>query len=222
MKLSIIIPAFNEEDSLPLLINDLLTWRAPGDEIIVVDGGSTDRTLERTNRSVDIVVRSEKGRARQMNAGAAVASGEMLWFVHADCRLSQIRRRELSEALAKGFLWGHFDVTIGGNAKLFRIIESFMNIRSRVTRIVTGDMGIFITVDLFNKIEGFPRMELMEDIEFSKKLCKIKPYVSAHRIVVSDRRWSSKGIIKTALLMWLVRLAWFFRVPTSLLVKIYD
>ena len=222
LTLSVIVPVLNEENHLPLLLKDLLLCRREGDEIIIVDGGSTDDGILKAKDLVDVVVESEKGRATQMNKGASISSGKVLWFIHADCRLGKVPRMEIQKAIEAGFRWGHFGVTIRGTRIIYRVIELLMNQRSRFSRIATGDMGIFVTRELFEEIGGFPNIELMEDIEFCKKIKKIKPFVSGRRLVISERRWEKHGIFKTMFLMWFLRFAWFLGVPSRVFAKHYD
>lgn len=222
VSLSIIVPVLNEENHLPLLLKDLSLCCCEDDEVIIVDGGSTDDGVVNAQGLVDLVMEATKGRATQMNQGASMSSGKVLWFIHADCRLDRACRMEIEKAIEAGFMWGYFDVTIGGTRRIYRIIEWFMNNRSRISRIATGDMGIFVTRELFEDTGGFPDIELMEDIALCKKIKKTKPFVSGRRLIISERRWEKHGIFKTILLMWYLRLVWFLGVPSHILAKQYD
>ena len=216
--ISIIIPVFNEKKLLPELIKKLVSWCDPEDEVIVSDGGSTDETVSFCDRVLLLI--SRKGRAIQMNEAIKYAKGDIFWFIHADVKISNISRNELiSDSSEKH--WGFFDVDIKDSHWAFRIIESSMNLRSRLTKIATGDKGIFITRKVFEEIGGYAAIEIMEDIAISKKLKLYSPYISSQRLQVSSRRWRKNGILATVFLMWFLRLAWFFRVSPRLLAKIY-
>ena len=217
--ISIVIPVFNEENLLPDLIKQLLCWCDLEDEIIVSDGGSTDGTVSFCDRV--LLIRSKKGRAIQMNEAIKHAKGDILWFIHADIKISNISRSELTSDSNKK-PWGFFDVDIKDSHWAFRIIESGMNIRSRLTKIATGDKGIFLTREVCEEIGGFPAIEIMEDIAISKKLKSYPPFISSQRLQVSSRRWRKNGILPTIFLMWFLRLAWFFKVSPSLLAKLYQ
>ena len=216
---SIIIPVINEENTIVKLIDDLLSWCEIQDEIIVADGGSTDDTLKLCEKVS--VVHAQTGRANQMNEAAKYARGDVYWFIHADIRVSNISRSELfSEDDTKR--WGFFDIDLQDDHWIFRIIESFMNFRSRVSKIATGDKGIFVARKTFEEIGGFPKIEIMEDIAISKTLKLHPPYISSHRIQVSTRRWRKHGILNTILLMWFLRIAGFCRVPAPSLARLYQ
>ena len=220
-KLSVIIPILNEEHSIPFLLKELTGWCSEDDEVIVVDGGSCDGGVAVTEKMGFQVVVSERGRGRQMNRGASLAVGDVFWFLHADSRLGDVARSEFDLAQKNGACWGRFDVKIVGEKKIYRVIESFMNLRSRISGIATGDMGIFVKAEVFRSIRGFPEIDLMEDIELCKRLKFGKPFVSSKRLLVSERRWEAGGIYKTMCLMWVLRLAWFFGVSDQTLSRIY-
>ena len=221
-KISIITPVLNEEKPLPLLLNELANWCREGDQIIVVDGGSSDGSVSTAEDMGSVVISAKKGRARQMNKGASLAHGDILWFLHADSRIQKVRRDEFDLALKAEADWGHFDVTISGKKKIYRVIESFMNFRSRLSGIATGDMGIFVAADFFRSIGGFPEINLMEDIELCKRLKHGKSLVFSKRLLVSERRWKNGGVCKTVCLMWALRIAWFFGISDQALSRIYD
>ena len=220
-KLSVIIPILNEEQSISFLLQELAEWCREDDEVILVDGGSRDGGVSIAEKMGFHVVVSERGRGRQMNRGASLAEGGVFWFLHADSRISNIARSELDLIEKNGACWGHFKITIAGAKKVYRLIESFMNLRTRIFRIATGDMGIFVKADVFRSISGFPEIDLMEDIELCKRLKFCKPFVSSKRLLVSERRWEAGGIYKTMCLMWVLRLAWFFGVSDQTLSRIY-
>jgi len=219
--ISIIIPVLNEEKKLPDLLNHLQTFREQGHELIIVDGGSNDNSLMLAQVSTDNVIVSKKGRAIQMNSGASVAKGEVLLFLHSDTFLPETALNTITDIVQDSF-WGRFDVRLSSNKFIFRIIESFINIRSRLTSINTGDQAIFIETRLFNAVGGFPEIALMEDVAISKKLKNIiLPICLQQKVITSSRRWENRGVISTVLLMWKLRLYYFFGVSPDRLNQLY-
>ncbi len=208
-QLSIIIPTLNEADHIEATLRPLQALRQQGHELIVTDGGSTDATVALATPLCDRVIHAPKGRARQMNAGARHACGNYLLFLHADTFLPENAAALISSALQTA-RWGRFDVKLSGRPRLLRIIEFMMNLRSRLSGIATGDQAIFLRRDLFEEISGYPEIELMEDIELSRRLKRHgRPACLKERVFTSSRRWEENGIIKTMLLMWRLRLAYF-------------
>ena len=216
-KISIIIPVLNEVENISGLLRSLQTYREKGHELIVVDGGSEDETVEIASPLADKTIQTVAGRSSQMNAGAYAATGDILWFLHADCRVPENSDELIINALAKrASSWGRFDVRLSGNKLSLRIVEKMMNLRSRFTGIATGDQAIFIDRPLFDKVGGFPDQLLMEDIEISKKLKAYQSPVSLRdKLMTSSRRWEQNGVAKTIFLMWLLRAAYFFGVPAD-------
>ncbi len=186
--------------------------RKRGHQIILVDGGSQDNTVALAEPLVDRVLCSSAGRAAQMNTGAAAANGNILWFVHADTRMSTDTDVLLTEALHDSTkVWGRFDIRLSGDALALRIIEQMMNWRSRLSGIATGDQGIFMHRDTFVQIGGFADIPLMEDIEISKRLKRAagRPLCLPRKLTTSSRRWERRGILRTMVLMWRLRLAYW-------------
>ena len=207
--ISIIVPALDEADGIAATLEALAPLRAEGHEVIVVDGGSADATASIASRFADQVVQATRGRARQMNAGAAVAGGHALLFLHADTRLPEGALRLVLEALARRG-WGRFDVRIEGRSPWLSVVAFFMNWRSRLTGIATGDQAIFVRREVFAAAGRFPEIPLMEDVELSARLRKISaPACISARAVTSGRRWERRGVLRTVLLMWRLRLAYF-------------
>ncbi|MGE0557768.1 MAG: TIGR04283 family arsenosugar biosynthesis glycosyltransferase [Burkholderiales bacterium] len=211
MSLSIIIPALNEAGNLPELLEHLQPLRRRGVEVVVVDGGSADATASLAEAGADKVLISAPGRARQMNAGAAAASGEILCFLHADSQLPENADGLIIDGLSRSRRsWGRFDVRIAGRHAMLNVIARMMNWRSRLTCIATGDQGLFVTRSLFEAAGRFPEIALMEDIAFSRQL-KIygPPLCLSHRLTTSGRRWEKHGLWRTMLLMWRLRLEYW-------------
>lgn len=192
-------------------------------EIIVVDGGSTDNTYMLAQPLADRVISTSKGRAKQMNAGAGLASGEVLIFLHADTLLPADALQRIQEHILKGAHWGRFDVCLTGRHPMFKVIGFMMNWRSRLSGIATGDQAIFVTRELFERAGGYPDLELMEDITLSATLKKITcPACLFDQVLTSPRRWQKFGIAKTILLMWSLRLRYCFEKDTHKLARLYS
>ena len=220
--LSVVIPALNEADNLDDLLDALMPLRQRGCEVILVDGGSRDETVARARDRVDRVLASPRGRALQMNAGAAEARAGTLWFLHADCRIPDDADALIRAGLAdRG--WGRFDVRLSGSHPLLRAVESLMNIRSCLTGIATGDQGLFMRTETFRAAGGFAAIPLMEDIDLSRRLRRAagRPACLRHRLVTSSRRWEQRGIVRTIVLMWWLRAAYALGVSPSRLARWY-
>lgn len=224
MKLSIIIPSLNEGDNITPTLQSIHKLSKHPYEIILVDGGSQDNTLDIAKSHVDTVIHSEKGRALQMNNGARHASGNILWFLHADSVIPDNADDLIYQALqANSYEWGRFDIQLSGSMRVFRVIERLINLRSRLTKISTGDQGIFVSRNLFEKINGYSNIPLMEDIELSHRLKKLSsPACLNQAIITSSRRWEKNGIIRTVLLMWYLRFAYSIGVPAEKLNRRYS
>lgn len=222
MKVSIIIPVLNEVETLSPTLHDLQNYRRQGHEIIVVDGGSSDDTVVCASGLADETLKSKRGRAYQMNAGAEHAKGEVLIFLHADTILPTESCSLISDVIAEGNDWGRFDVRLSGKSWLFRIIETMMNWRSRITSIATGDQAIFVRKSLFTRVGAYPELGLMEDVVLSRKLRNIsKPVCLKDFVITSSRKWENNGIVRTVFLMWRLRLMFYFGVTSDNLEKQY-
>lgn len=225
MKISIIIPVLNESANIRATLSALQAFRGDSHEIILVDGGSSDDTVELAQPLVDKIVYASKGRAAQMNEGARQASGDIYWFLHGDTVVPQNAGYLIEHQINKtGKHWGRFNVRLSGSHVLFRLIESMMNLRSRITGIATGDQGIFVERDSFNKMRGYKSITLMEDIEISRRLLREcgRPVCLRDTLLTSSRRWENNGIIKTVFLMWRLRLAYFLGRDPSFLAERYS
>ena len=220
--ISIIVPALDEAEGIVAALGALAPLRAERAEVIVVDGGSGDATVARCAGLADRVLGAPRGRARQMNAGAALARAPVLLFLHADTALPAGGVAAVLAAIERGASWGRFDVRIDGRASLLPVIATLMNWRSRATGIATGDQAIFVRADRFREVGGFPDQPLMEDIELSTRLKRIAaPACLRERVTTSGRRWEQRGVWHTILLMWRLRWGYWLGTPADRLAKAY-
>lgn len=220
--LSVVIPVRNEAQALPYLLEDLAALRATGAELIVVDGGSSDSTCELALGRVDRLLRTAPGRALQMNAGAAVAQGEYLWFVHADTRIGAESVKRLQGVLRERPLWGRFDVRLSGSGVALWVIGWMISLRSRLTGIASGDQGIFVQRAGFDALGGYAQIPLMEDLQLCRRLkAQARPYCLRPPLATSSRRWEHHGIWRTVVLMWGLRLAYYCGVSPEKLARQY-
>ena len=223
-KLSIIIPCLSEEKNIRETLLPLQNLRQRGHEIILADGGSTDNTTNISANLYDQLITCKKGRAHQMNSGAKLSSNEILCFLHADTIAPKNLDRLIIETLHKTHkMWGRFNIKLSGKHWLFRIIETSINLRSCISGIASGDQGIFVYRDVFDQLNGFASIPLMEDIELSKRLKeKSRPAcITNTPLITSSRRWEKHGILKTVYLMWRLRLKFFMGVPANQLENLY-
>jgi rSAM/selenodomain-associated transferase 2 len=220
-QLSIIIPVVNEVSQIAIKLQALQPLRDRC-QLLLVDGGSDDDSAKIARPLVDQVLQSHRGRARQMNCGAASAQGDVLLFLHADTGLPDNAINLILQAVTNGYQWGRFDVSFDNPQPVFRLIAFMMNWRSRLTGIATGDQALFMTRQAFQAVAGFPDIALMEDIAMSARLKKLgSPCCLTARVVTSARRWQRYGILKTILLMWWLRLRYFFGADPHELVTSY-
>ena len=222
-RITIILPVLNEETRIVACLNFLQPLREQDCELIVVDGGSGDGTMTLAEPLADRVMAGSRGRAAQMNAGTRQASGDILWFLHADSLPPPNVATLIRVALARpNRHWGRFDVRLSGHHPLLRVVETAMNIRSRLTGIATGDQGIFVRREVFERVGGYPPIALMEDIALSRLLKRhSQPACLRQRLTTSSRRWEHDGIPRTILLMWRLRLAYFLGADPDRLARIY-
>jgi rSAM/selenodomain-associated transferase 2 len=224
MRISVVIPALNEALALPETLHALQGQAGEWElEVVVVDGGSHDATQSIAHAAGLRVLTGACGRSAQMNQGAEAATGEVLLFLHADTVLPSKALQLIANTISEGFLWGHFDVQIQGVSPMLKIVALCMNMRSRLTGITTGDQAIFVTRGAFQSIGGFLHQPLMEDIELSRSLKRLMPPACLHaRVTTSGRRWESRGVWRTVLLMWRLRLAYWSGVPVERLASLYQ
>ena len=221
MKFSIIIPTLNEKKSIQSCLLALQPLRNDS-ELIIVDADSTDNTRLLAAPLVDKVLLSPKGRGKQMNIGAKQATGEILIFLHADTCLPENALPLIEKKISLARQWGRFDIQLSGNLFLLKVIAPMMYWRSRLTRIATGDQVIFVTRLAFEQAGRYPEISLMEDIALCKKLKKISPpNCLKDKVISSSRRWEQNGIYRTLLLMWTLRLRYFFGADPKTLAFLY-
>ena len=208
MKLTVVVPVLNEGATLAARLQALAPLRARGATLLVVDGGSTDGTAAVARLHADRVLQAPRGRASQLNAGACATRTDVLLFLHADTQLPDGADHLIERALRKGHRWGRFDVCIEGRHALLPMVAWFMNQRSRLTGIATGDQAMFVQRRLFESVGGFAAVPLMEDIDLSQRLKSIEmPACLRERVTTSGRRWDQHGFWRTVLLMWRLRAA---------------
>ncbi|MCX7162033.1 MAG: TIGR04283 family arsenosugar biosynthesis glycosyltransferase [Rhodocyclales bacterium] len=220
--LSIIMPVLDEAPQIVEHLLRLQAWRAKGVELIVVDGGSSDGTPALAGPLADRVLTAPRGRAAQMNAGAAAGQAAVLLFLHADTTLPANAVTALRTAMDDGAAWGRFDVRIDGRQPLLRLVEGLMNLRSRLTGIATGDQAIFVRREAFDLVGGYADLPLMEDIALSAALKKLAAPACLHETVLtSGRRWERHGVLRTIVLMWWLRAAYFLGADPARLARRY-
>lgn len=218
--ISVVVPVLDEAAEIEAT---LATTRDPAVlEVIVVDGGSRDATAEMARRRADRVIAAPRGRASQMNAGAAIARGEILLFLHGDTRLPAGFGRAACAAIAAGCVGGRFDVALRGSHAMLPVVAAMINARSRLTRIATGDQAIFVRRRVFEALGRFPALPLMEDVALSVRLRRAGRVAALReRVSTSGRRWEKQGVARTVLLMWWLRLAYACGVPAQRLARSY-
>jgi rSAM/selenodomain-associated transferase 2 len=201
MGVSVIIPALNEESCLAQTVAALRPQRPR--EIIVADGGSTDGTRQAA-AAADLLLDAPRGRAAQMNAGAARAGGEVLLFLHADCVPEAGALDEAERLLGRpGVVAGCFRMCVRAEGPLYRLIDACAATRVRLTGIAYGDQGLFLRRELFERAGGFPPLRLMEDVFFSRTLARMgRVVVASRRLLVSARRWQRSGVVRQTLRNW--------------------
>jgi len=222
-QLSIIVPVLDEAKGIVASLSALAPFRARGAEVIVVDGGSSDNTVALARPLADKLIAAPRGRGAQMNAGAAASTSDVLLFLHADTTLPPQADGLLREALRDPvWQWGRFDVRIEGRSPLLKLVAGFMNWRSLITGIATGDQAMFVSRVAFAAVGGFPEIPLMEDVALSKKLKRVgRPLCLAAKVTASGRRFDQRGVVRTVALMWWLRLAFFLGAEPAALARRY-
>lgn len=221
--LSIVVPVLNEAAQIQHTLLHLAPLRARGAQLWVVDGGSHDDTVARAQAHAQAVLQAPRGRARQLNAGAAATTGEVLLFVHADTQLPPDADEQVQQAIRAGADWGRFDVRIVGQHPMLRVVAACMNWRSRLTGIATGDQALFVRRTVFDQVGGFPDQPLMEDVELSIRLRRVSPPACLRaQVATSGRRWEQRGVWRTMALMWRLRWRYWRGESAQVLAKAYD
>lgn len=223
MKISIVIPVLNESALIIMQLQKLQSAREKGHEVIVVDGGSLDDSQQLAKTLADNVYQAKPGRSQQMNLGAAQAHNEIILFLHIDtCMPSDFADQIMQVFENPNTLWGRFDVKFTSNRGLFRVIAACMNLRSHLTGVATGDQAIFMRREVFDQLQGYACIPLMEDIELSKRLRSLSwPARIKQRAITSERRWQQNGIARTIVFMWWLRLLYFFGVKPEKIARMY-
>jgi len=221
--LSVIIPVLNEAKNLESILSRLRAT-CPAAEVVVVDGGSEDEISTIVRRFPWVMYLSgRRGRARQMNAGASVAKGEILLFLHADVRLSARAEATIIEAFSDhDIVAGRFDIRFDNPRPVFKVIAFFINFRSRLTKICTGDQALFVRRKTFEELGGYPDIPLMEDVELARRLKRRGGMICLRsKVTASARKWEREGVFRTILLMWALRFLYFIGVNPSRLHRWY-
>jgi rSAM/selenodomain-associated transferase 2 len=220
VRLSIIVPVLDEESAIAATLAGLKPFDA---EVIVVDGGSTDGTADIARQNRVKVIASPRGRARQMNAGAAAAAGDVLLFLHADTRLPPSAIGDVTAALSDPRrIGGRFDLKLDDDRAVFRLIGFLISLRSRVSKVATGDQAIFVRREVFAALGGFREIPILEDVEFCRRLKRTgKIACLRSRVVTSARRWQKDGVARTIALMWLLKFLFLIGVSPFRLKRFY-
>jgi rSAM/selenodomain-associated transferase 2 len=222
LRLSIVMPVLNEAAGIHAALLSLGPLRAQGHEVIVVDGGSSDGTADMAVPLADRVLPSATGRALQMNAGAALAQGDVLLFLHADTQLPVHADTCIQVAIEDGAVWGRFDVQIQGRSRALWLVAALMNLRSRWTGICTGDQALFVRADTFKTLRGYSEQPLMEDIDLCRRLRAVAaPACLRDRVRTSGRRWDQAGPWRTITLMWWLRWRYWRGTSAEDLARLY-
>ncbi len=221
-RITIIIPVRNEAAVIQQTLQ-ALAHQSAGVEIIVVDGESSDGTTDLASGLVDRVIHAAPGRAHQMNAVLAEATGEIVLFLHADTVLPPSALTEIRQIAAPGGpVWGRFDVEIDGRSRFLPMVAAFMNLRSRLSGVATGDQAIFALRDSLIQIGGVPDIAIMEDIALSKRLRRLsKPLCLRTKLHTSGRRWDANSALRTIVTMWLMRFLYVCGVSPDRLARLY-
>jgi len=221
--LSVIVPMLNEAATIASTLA-ALRLGAPEAEILVVDGGSIDASVATARPLCDTMIASSRGRARQMNAGARASHGDILVFVHADTIVPTTFAADIATALSDpAVVGGRFDVRLDASAIPYRVIGAMISLRSRISRTGTGDQAIFVRRAVFDRLGGFPELELCEDLEFSRRLKRVGRVACLRaQVTTSARRWSRDGVVRTVVRMWLIRAMYLLGVPPARLKRMYS
>lgn len=209
---SIIMPVLNEAAVLANAASSLQRLQRHA-QLLIVDGGSRDDSARLASAITPLLVQTAPGRALQMNAGAARASGDYLIFLHCDTVLPDDFSSFIATLKQSSPDWGFFAISLEPRIPGLAVVARFMNWRSRLTAVATGDQAIFVRRELFLAIGGYADIPLMEDVELSKRLRRrSRPLIWRSPVQTSSRRWQARGLLRTVLLMWSLRLQYFLGV----------
>jgi rSAM/selenodomain-associated transferase 2 len=222
-KLSVVVPMLNESPRIAGTLNSIRRG-APDAETIVVDGGSSDASVAIARPLCNVLITASRSRALQMNAGASASHGDALVFVHADTLVPRTFAKDIAAALSDpAVVGGRFDVKLDATALPYRIIGAMISLRSRISRTGTGDQAIFVRRDVFDRLGGFPELELCEDLEFSRRLKRAGRIACLRtRVTTSARRWNRDGLVRTVVKMWMIRAMYLIGVPPARLKRMYS
>jgi rSAM/selenodomain-associated transferase 2 len=226
-KVSVIVPMLNEERDIARTL-DAIAAGAPGAgvlvEVIVVDGGSSDRSCDEARPRCAMLLVAPRGLARQMNAGAAAAKGDALVFVHADTIVPRSFASDIAAALAEAdVVGGRFDLRLDDDAPPLRLIGWLISARSRLSRTGTGDQAIFVRREAFERLGGYREIELCEDLDLARRLKRIGRIACLRsRVTTSARRWRERGVLATTVRMWFIRVAFLLGVSPTRLAHLYN
>lgn len=219
MCISVVVPVLDEAEALPRQLEALRRLAA---QVVLVDGGSIDATTTLLAASGLPWITAPRGRASQMNAGAAASTGGILMFVHADTVLPRDALSSVRRAVRSGAVGGAFDVKLDAGGPVFRLVGRMISLRSRVTGVATGDQALFVTRAAFDQLGGFADMPLFEDIDFSRRLRRMGTVARLRReVTTSARRWQRRGTMRTILWMWALRASYYAGVDPAWLARHY-
>jgi rSAM/selenodomain-associated transferase 2 len=223
LKLSVIVPMLNEAGAIGATLAAIRVG-APDAEIVVVDGGSADGSVEIARPRCEVVIIGERGRAQQMNAGAARSSGDVMVFVHADTIVPESFARDIETALADpSVIGGRFDIRLDDDHPLCALIGSLISLRSRLSRTATGDQAIFVRRTIFDALGGFRDLPICEDLDFARRLKRAGRLACLRtKVITSARRWRRGGILRTSIRMWTIRLLYLAGVSPVHLSRLYS
>jgi len=225
--LSVIVPMLNEERWIARTLDAIAAGASNRDtnvEVIVVDGGSSDRSRDEARPRCATLLDAPRGLARQMNAGAATAKGDAMVFVHADTLVPPNFAGDIDAALADpAVVGGRFDLRLDDDAPLLRLIGWLISARSRLSRTGTGDQAIFVRRQVFERLGGYRDIELCEDLDLARRLKRVGRVACLRsRVTTSARRWRERGALATTLRMWFIRVAFLLGVSPSRLARLYN
>lgn len=220
-KISIIIPVLNEVNKIAKTIT--IAQSGKNIEILVVDGGSQDNTVELVQALGLKVLFASPSRANQMNVGAKAATGEILLFLHADTLLPRKFARNVRRVLCQpNIIAGAFALQIDGSLKGLRLVEKGVNLRSHFLSLPYGDQAIFVKTETFKALGGFPLLPIMEDFEFVLKLRNYGQIaIIPTPVITSCRRWQKLGVWQTTIINQLAIAAYFLKIPPERIAQWY-